>query len=55
MAADRNKTSDTGAPNTAHPGRPKELATLMIVDHVKSECVSDYESWLTGIHTSGQT
>ncbi len=50
MAADRTQMSDTAARNTAHLERAKELATLMVVDHVKSECLSDYESWLTGIH-----
>ncbi len=50
MAADRTQMSDTVARNTAHLERAKEFATLMVVDHVKSECISDYESWLTGIH-----
>jgi len=50
MATDRTQMSDTAAQDTAHLERAKELATLMVVDHVKSECISDYESWLTGIH-----
>ena len=30
--------------------RPKDFATLMVVDHVNRESISDYEDWLSGIH-----
>ncbi len=50
MIADRTKMSNMVAPDAAHLKRAQELTTLMVVDHVKPKCISDYEGWLTGIH-----
>lgn len=47
---DRNGASDTAGRELASLERAKDLATLMVVDHVNRESVSDYEDWLTGIH-----
>ncbi len=37
-------------PDTAELKRAADLATLMVVDHVRPDRLSDYEDWLSGIH-----
>jgi antibiotic biosynthesis monooxygenase (ABM) superfamily enzyme len=47
---DRSTGPNASSRNRDAPLRSKDLATWMIVDHVNRESVSDYESWLNGIH-----
>ena len=34
--------------------RPSEPITVMITDHIKSEKITTFEAWLTGINTARQ-
>ncbi|NNE85568.1 MAG: hypothetical protein HKN28_16515 [Alphaproteobacteria bacterium] len=47
---DSSTGSDSAIRNQTSLVQPKDLATLMIVDQVNRESISDYEDWLTGIH-----
>lgn len=49
---DRRTGSDNVNRDQDSLARPKDLATLMVVDHVNRESISDYEDWLNGIHGS---
>lgn len=49
---DRSTDPDNDGRYSAPLLRPRDLATLMIVDHVNRESLSDYEDWLAGIHGS---